>query len=301
MLATFLRLIVFACFCFFVAYVWHSDDTALAAALTISSWFSAMFLLTLLVEFVLIAVVNRRDPAPRAVFAEMVRAYGGEAVAALRVFMWWQPFRHSTIPDTSAGEAESSLRGVILLHGFLCNRGIWTLWMRELQSEGRPFVALNLEPIFGSIDAHSPQVEAAVIRMTRLTGQAPVLVCHSMGGLVARAWMRSAAAGAEARVSRIITIGSPHHGTWMGRLSPVLNGRQMRLASRWISHLSDDPNSARFNGFVCWFSNCDNIVFPASTATLPGAENRLVPGIGHVQMALSPEIRRETLALIRSL
>ncbi len=300
MLATILRLILYAGFTLFLVGFWRSDDTPLAAVLTVASWLSAMFSLALLVEFFIVAAVNRRDSVPRAGLGSMMRAFVGEAVAVLPVFLWWQPFRHARMRDTS-GTTEPLLRGVILLHGFLCNRGIWTLWMRDLQREGRPFIALNLEPVFGSIDAYAPQVEEAIARMTLLTGQVPVLICHSMGGLAARAWLRSAGAGAAARVSRIVTIGSPHHGTWLGRFSPVLNGRQMRLSGQWIRRLPADPGSAEANCFICWFSNCDNIVFPASTATLPGADNRLVIGMGHVQMALSPRIRHETLALVRSL
>ena len=46
---------------------------------------------------------------------------------------------------------------------------------------------------------------------------------------------------------------------------------------------------------VCWYTNCDNIVFPPSTATLPGADNRLVRGVAHVQLAFVPEVIERTL------
>jgi len=42
--------------------------------------------------------------------------------------------------------------------------------------------------------------------------------------------------------------------------------------------------------FTCWYSNCDNIVFPATTAALAGAEHRLVEGVAHVQMAFDPGV-----------
>ena len=32
--------------------------------------------------------------------------------------------------------------------------------------------------------------------------------------------------------------------------------------------------------FTCWYSNSDNIVFPTSVASLPGADNRLAAGRG---------------------
>jgi len=47
--------------------------------------------------------------------------------------------------------------------------------------------------------------------------------------------------------------------------------------------------------FVCWYSNCDNVVFPASTATLPGADNRFVPGLPHVGLAFDAAVMRSVL------
>jgi triacylglycerol esterase/lipase EstA (alpha/beta hydrolase family) len=53
-----------------------------------------------------------------------------------------------------------------------------------------------------------------VRRVTQATGLPPVIVAHSMGGLATRAWLR--AFSADARVHRVITLGTPHGGTWLG-------------------------------------------------------------------------------------
>jgi pimeloyl-ACP methyl ester carboxylesterase len=103
-------------------------------------------------------------------------------------------------------------RGAVFIHGFVCNRGFWTPWLKELRARGHSFVAVNLEPVFGSIDEYVPIVEGAVQRVTQATGMAPVLVCHSMGGLAARAWLR--AMSADGRVHHVITIGSPSRPGW---------------------------------------------------------------------------------------
>ena len=50
--------------------------------------------------------------------------------------------------------------------------------------------------------------------------------------------------------------------------------------------------------FTCWNSHADNIVFPASTATLAGADNRHVAGVPHVAMAFHPKVMAETLKLL---
>jgi hypothetical protein len=76
---------------------------------------------------------------------------------------------------------------------------------------------------------------------------------------------------------------------------------QQLNGSKWVVGVSpaDDSNAIKIPiRFTCWYSNCDNIVFPASTATLQGADNRLVQGAGHLQLAFRPEVMETTFALI---
>ena len=77
-----------------------------------------------------------------------------------------------------------------------------------------------------------------------------------------------------------------------------MNGRQMRLAGDWVQGLLRTEPPARAGRFTCWYSNCDNIVFPASTAALAGADNRFVAGVAHVQMAFHPAVMDACLAEI---
>ena len=165
-----------------------------------------------------------------------------------------------------------------------------------MQGRGHAFVAVNLEPVFGSIDDYAPQIDAAVRQVTLATGLAPLLVCHSMGGLAARAWLRRM--NGQARVHHVVTIGTPHRGTWLARFGHGQNSRQMRLQSDWHTRLDQDLPADSHALFTCWYSNCDNIVFPAATATLPGADNRLVRGAAHVQLAFQPQVMNATLALL---
>lgn len=252
----------------------------------------------LAVEFMLLRVVNRGDPAPRATLTELFRAWLGESLVAPLIFCWRQPFRPNEIPDNlSPPSAVHGRRGVVFIHGFFCNRGFWTPWLKQLRSSGHAFVAVSLEPVFASIDDYAPQIEAAVTRVTEATGMPPLLVCHSMGGLAARAWLK--AMQSEERIHHVVTIGTPHRGTWLARFGHGRNGRQMRLLSAWQAQLDHGMPSGRHALFTCWYSNTDNIVFPASTATLPGADNRLVRGAAHVQMAFLPNVMADTLVRLK--
>lgn len=251
----------------------------------------------LALEFLALRWVNRQDPTPQPSWKELAAAWLGETRVAPRVFCWRQPFRSNAIPDQlSADCVVAGKRGVVFIHGFFCNRGFWTPWLKQLQGSGHAFVAVNLEPPFASIDDYAPVIDDAVQRVTAATGLPPLLVCHSMGGLAARAWLK--AMQAEPRIAHVVTLGTPHRGTWLARFSRLANGRQMQLSGRWHQALDVGMHPDRHAFFTCWYSNCDNIVFPSATATLPGADNRLLRGAAHVQLAFLPEVMRATLDLL---
>lgn len=275
---------------------WHWERSAWIAvagfALIVFSY-SAV----LAVELLASRVVNRGDPSPPAHPRELALAWLGETLQGLKVFCWRQPFRWRAVPDR-LGPASTlhGHRGVVFIPGFVCNRGFWTPWMKLLAARDHAFVAINLEPVFGSIDSYVPVIEEAVAAVTAASGLAPVLVCHSMGGLAARAWLRD---GTQAgRVHHVVTIGTPHRGTWLARFSRMPNGRQMAPGSDWLRAMEPDATPPPQPLFTCWYSNCDNVVFPASTATLPGADNRLLPGVAHVALAFQPQVIAATLALL---
>ncbi len=257
------------------------------------------YTIVLALEFVLLSQIARDDPAPQATPGQLAGAWAREVVMAFRVFAWRQPFRWRAMPDQLSGERVAGRHGVVLVHGFVCNRGFWNPWLRRLHAQDRAFVAVNLEPVFGSIDAYTPLVQEAVQRVHQATGLPPVLVCHSMGGLVARAWLRTQ--GDVPPVAHVVTLGSPHAGTWLARWSHFPNGRQMRQNSAWIQALRQDWTPAHAMRFTCWYSNCDNIVMPPSTATLPGADNRLLQRAAHVDLAFRPQVFAHTQDLLERL
>jgi pimeloyl-ACP methyl ester carboxylesterase len=250
------------------------------------------YAVVLAIEFALMVAVNRADPAPRADGLQVLRAWWGEVLTAPRVFCWLQPFRSRRFDNHLPTEALGQ-RGVLLVHGFMCNRGLWNPWLQRLCKAGVPCVAVDLEPPFGAIDAYAPLIERAVQQLEAATSVPTVIVAHSMGGLAVRAWMDRYRA--DARVERVVTIGSPHHGTWVGRAGLADNARQMAQGSAWLAELSRREPRSRFARFTCYYSHCDNIVFPASSATLPGADNRHVSAVAHVDLVYHERVNREVL------
>ena len=245
-------------------------------------------------EFVLVARLNRHDPAPPASVGQRWRAWWAECLSAPMVFLWRQPFRSRRWPDHLPVTARGR-RGVLLVHGFVCNRGLWNDWLQRLTERGVPVVAVNLEPVFGPIDAYRGVIDEAVARLQAATGLPPLVVAHSMGGLAVRCWR--AEAGRAARLHHVITLGTPHQGTWLARWAVTANAVQMQLRGPWLVALAAREAAAAPTGagFTCFYSTCDNIVCPASTATLAGADNRHLPGTAHVHMVSHPAPWDETL------
>lgn len=273
--------------CGWLAAWWPQGRPGVAIAGALAIGFG--YTLVLALEFALMALLHGRDPTPRAGPAELLRAWLGECVVAWRVFVWRQPFRSQRHPDVPG---RPGVRGVVFVHGYVCNRGLWGPWLARWAAARRPCVAIDLEPVFSDLDVYVPQLDAAVARLERTTGLPPLLVCHSMGGLVARAWL-AATPGAAARVEHVVTIGTPHRGTWLAGLSRTTNSRHMRQASPWLGALAAREPTLHTGRFTCFYGHADNIVFPPLTATLPGADNRLLRGTAHVALAFHPAVVQE--------
>ena len=295
MLAHFQKALTIGAFLIASVFVWagwnegHSILGFIAAAAVLGA-----YAVVLALEFALLAHVHGDDPTPPATLRQLVRAWWGEVLAAPRVFCWRQPFRSRAWPDLLL-TCNGGRRGVLLVHGFFCNRGVWNRWLQRLSVLGVPTIAVNLVPTFGSIEAYAWKIEEAIQALERHTGMPPVAVAHSMGGLAVRSWCSRP--GNEGRLKQAITIGTPHRGTWLARFALTMNSRQMRQSSAWLDALAIDEQLGQRGraiggaacAKICFYSHCDNIVFPASAGTLPCSDNRHLEGVAHMHMVDRPE------------
>lgn len=230
------------------------------------------------------AVVSRPGESARAWW----RALLGEAWASCVVFLLRQPWSWSPPAVRAACGPGPQRIAVVLVHGYLCNHRLWDTVARALTARGHAVLAVNLEPVFTSIDHYAATVEDAVQQLRRHTGQRQVaLVGHSMGGLAIRAWLRQY--GTET-AARVITLGTPHAGTQVPQHLPTPNGRQMAWHSPWLATLQASESPAQRALFETALSAQDNIVYPQRAQVLPGVPATVFEGMGHLQMCLHPAV-----------
>ncbi len=177
---------------------------------------------------------------------------------------------------------------VLLIHGYACNSGYWLPMSKLLKQARISHYGIDLEPPGASIDDFVPQVQTAVERLQRETGSAQVIIlAHSMGGLVARAYLRH---HPDAPIARVITLGTPHHGTALASFGPGSNAAQMRRDSPWLDALAASEANTQRMLFSSIYSVHDNIIAPQDSSDLPGARNLVFGAIGHVALGRHPAI-----------
>ncbi|HEV2219072.1 MAG TPA: hypothetical protein VGV08_00810, partial [Casimicrobiaceae bacterium] len=142
---------------------------------------------------------------------------------------------------------------VVLVHGVLCNAGVFARLSRFLAACGVDGVAsLSYGPPLASIEVFAGQLAQKLDAVLAVTG-APqaMIVSHSMGGLVTRAYIRRYG---SAKLARVLTIGAPHHGSVHAWLFPGTSLAQLRPGSRWLAALARerlDP-ALRFVSLWSW-------------------------------------------------
>ena len=217
-----------------------------------------------------------RPPNAQLDFAGSVRLFVGEVLA---VAISWPLIALHRLVIRDPIPAPSRLP-IVMVHGVMVNDGVWFTMRRCLarQAVGAVYT-LNYGPPYGDIEHFAEQLDAKIESVCAATGATRVLlVCHSMGGLVARAYLRQRGPG---RVERIITIGTPHHGSVFARGVVGRCLAQMRPGNAWLAELNRDETKPSPVPITSIWSRHDSLVAPQASGELACAENVPLVGVGH--------------------
>lgn len=253
----------------------------------------AIVLLLVAATFVVASLnASPRPPGTDLDAWQTARLWLHEAAAACAITLVLMPLERWLMQRNIAGNRPDRAP-VLLVHGYINNAGALFILWRTLKRAGFSVHTLNLEPVYADIEAYVPLLEARLAALQGGSGKRVALVCHSMGGLAARAYLRRHGA---ARVERVITLGTPHAGTVLANKALGENGRQMRPGSAWLARLAAEEGGAWPCPVTSLYSLDDNIVAPQLSARLAGARNIEVVGVGHMGLPMSGAIARMVCA-----
>jgi triacylglycerol esterase/lipase EstA (alpha/beta hydrolase family) len=185
---------------------------------------------------------------------------------------------------------------VVFLHGIGCNAGVWSGFRGDFARRGMcPPYALSYGPPLNSIEDFADQLATKIATVMSATGAAQVvLVCHSMGGLVARAYIRRYGA---AKVRRLVTIGTPHHGSMHAWFMYGPSLVQMRPGSAWLDELNRIAPAGGVPTTSIW-SWHDSMVTPQTSPRIDWGDNIVLAGVAHNALLDDAEVRNLVAAEI---
>jgi triacylglycerol lipase len=189
------------------------------------------------------------------------------------------------------GDINAAGRPILLVHGIADNRSAFSVLRRTLRRRGYGRIStINYSPLTSDIRRAATDFGRHVERICAQTGYEQVFVVgHSLGGIIARYYAQCQ--GGDRRVHTLVTLGSPHSGTRLARLAPLVRvARQLQPGSELMRELADPaPNCS--TRFVAIYSNRDEVVLPNRSARLDHPDlsvTRLqVAGVGHLALLVN--------------
>jgi hypothetical protein len=218
------------------------------------------------------------------------------------------PIRLETLPlrqrGLVAGDIEAAGTPILLVHGMIDNRSIFTLLRRGLRRRGFwQLPAMNYSPFTTDVRAAAVRLAERVEQIVAETGYDRIhIVGHSLGGLIARYNVQRL--GGHQRVHTLVTLGSPHGGTLAAHLLPHPLVRQLRPGADLIRELAE-PAPECGTRFVAFYSDLDHVVVPSSNGAVHhpdlDARNILIPGTGHLSFPLNGKVVHEITQILARL
>jgi triacylglycerol lipase len=190
---------------------------------------------------------------------------------------------------------------VVLVHGLVDNRSIFTVMRRALKRRGFAQVCTwNYSPLQRDVESAAAALGRHVEQLCRETGHERVhIVGHSLGGLVARYLVQRL--GGDARVESLVTLGTPHAGTRWAHVLPTPLVRQLRPGSALMRELAEPAPTCR-TPITALYSDLDQVVVPAAAGRCDHpdlqARNVLVRGIGHMSLPIHRGVVDEVAATL---
>ena len=214
---------------------------------------------------------------------------------------WQAPLDEQSLRAQSRLALDPTLAStpVLLVHGYIHNRSAFLAMSRQLKRAGFRYVdGFNYNALTDGIPEAAARLGAEVERVLQATGASRVMIVgHSMGGIVARYYVQEL--GGEDTVDTVVTLGSPHQGTFASYVGLGSATAQLRPQSELLTRLdaSARPGPVRW---IAYWSDLDVFVAPIGNARLEhpalAAHNVRVRDTGHLSLLASGFVLKDVLA-----
>ena len=174
---------------------------------------------------------------------------------------------------------------ILFVHGWNASSSTWTTMVGRFKTDGWTNAELvNWSYNFRQSNATTAaQIEQKVDSIIRVTGASKVdIVTHSMGALSARYYVRNL--GGDGKVDALVTLGGANHGTATANFCFDTSCFEMRPNSTFVNALNADDETWGTPRYATWWSDCDEVISPHSSALLAGATNTQTACITHSQL-----------------
>jgi triacylglycerol lipase len=110
-----------------------------------------------------------------------------------------------------------------------------------------------------------------------------------MGGVVARVYVQML--GGRERIRSLVTIGSPHRGSWWAYCNPFAGSKELRPGSELLSTLAESEGTLGALPLLAIHSPLDTSIIPYTSGIWARAMNKRFWGQFHPFMPYSRGVR----------
>lgn len=228
-------------------------------------------------------------------------------------------------PPTAHAADKFTHRPIVFVHGHGASPGVWDSMKSNATALGytsEELLAFDYSkqtPGDTSIETIADEL-GQYISTNNLTSRSPDgkvdIVAHSMGGLVARYYLKNN--GGASTTKHLVTLGAPNHGTRAADAACATGikcdgqTKEMTTTSDFLKGLNSGSETPGPTAYATFRANvgdesglagsgvdfCDGVVFGGATSALLGAQNFVAGCIAHNDYPSNPWTKEKTLALL---
>ena len=173
---------------------------------------------------------------------------------------------------------------IVFVHGFNASAATWLTMVGRFKTDGYTDQELvNFSYDYRLSNATTAQTIAQKVDSVLLaTGAHHVdIITHSMGALSARYFVRNLLPAGDRRVDAVVNRGGTTHGTITAFGCTPISCTEMRPYSTFVTKLNATDETWGTPRYATWWSACDEVIYPQTSAKLSGAVNTQTACLKH--------------------